>query len=329
MFYQIISGVILPIFILVGLGVGLQRKFSFHLRSMSHLLTYVLLPAAVFKSIYLSNIELSLLAAIIFYLIAFSVVMMIVGNLSVRLLKLKREEGAIFKNSVALINSGNYGFPVSQLIFTANPIGVSIQILVLLFQNVLTFSYGLYNLMMAKGEPEAAKLSTSKGSPRAYKKSKDHREILRQFLTMPIIYAIIAGFLFNIFEWSIPRPIFAPLESLANAFMAIALIMLGAQLSQIRLTSMFNGKVYLSSVLRLLGGPLVSFALILLFKLDGVIAQSLLIASCFPTSRNSASLALEYNVAPEFAAQVVFFSTLISPFTVAIVIWFAQSYWMI
>lgn len=326
MLYTIILEVIVPIFLLVGLGAGLQRKFGFHLRSMSHLLTYVLLPAAVFKSIYLSKIEVSLLTAIIFYLLTFSGVMMLIGNMAVRLLKLNREEGAIFKNSVALINSGNYGFPVSQLIFTSHPIGVSIQILVLLFQNVLTFSYGLYNLMMAK----VTKQEKAEGGREAVlKMGQDRQEIVRQFLTMPIIYAILAGFLFNIFDWSIPRPLFAPLESLANAFMAIALIMLGAQLSQIRLTSMFNGKVYLSSALRLLAGPFVSFLLILLFKLDGIIAQSLLIASCFPTSRNSASLALEYDVAPDFATQVVFFSTLISPITVGIVIWVAQNYWPI
>ncbi|MFP3916741.1 AEC family transporter, partial [Lysinibacillus telephonicus] len=55
--------------------------------------------------------------------------------------------------------------------------------------------------------------------------------------------------------------------------------------------------------------------------LDGVVAQSLLIASSFPTSRNSSSLALEYDIESNTAAQTVLFSTIVSCLTVTFVIY--------
>ena len=47
----------------------------------------------------------------------------------------------------------------------------------------------------------------------------------------------------------------------------------------------------------------------------GMTAQALLIASAMPTSVNSAVIAEEYKNYPDFAAQVVLFSTIISAFT--------------
>ena len=70
-------------------------------------------------------------------------------------------------------------------------------------------------------------------------------------------------------------------------------------------------------------GPLVAVGVIYLLQIDGVMAQSLLIASSFPTSRNTATLALEYDVAPELHAQIVLYSTLLSSLTVTFVIYLA------
>ena len=61
-----------------------------------------------------------------------------------------RKLGATFKNSMVLSNSGNYGLPVSELVFAANPAGMSIQIITSIFQNILTFTYGFFNSVSAQ-----------------------------------------------------------------------------------------------------------------------------------------------------------------------------------
>jgi predicted permease len=53
-------------------------------------------------------------------------------------------------------------------------------------------------------------------------------------------------------------------------------------------------------------------------------AQALFIASSYPTSRNSALFALEYNNHPEYAAQSVLLSTLLSSITVAIAVYLSK-----
>ncbi len=258
------------------------------------------MPAAVFINLYETEIDVHVLLEIISYLFAFSLAIIIVTTILSKFLKLDRGETAIFKNSISLINSGNYGIPVSQLLFHANPLGISIQIIVMVFQNVLTYTYGLYNLISA---------------------TKSGLEILRSLLKMPVIHAMLLGGLLNWLQIPIPNFIWVPISHLSDAFLAIALILLGAQLAQIELKTIVNRTIVTSSIGRLLIGPSVALLLIFLFGLDGVVAQSLFIASSFPTSRNSSTLALEYDVHPDLAAQTVLFSTIVSAITVTFVVY--------
>lgn len=59
--------------------------------------------------------------------------------------KFKSSLSSTFKNSVVLSNSGNFGLPVSQVVFQNNPLGLTIQVVVMIFQNLLTYTYVLFN----------------------------------------------------------------------------------------------------------------------------------------------------------------------------------------
>ncbi|WP_152656057.1 AEC family transporter [Oceanobacillus sp. CFH 90083] len=299
MFTFIILNVILPILILILLGAILQRRFQFNLKQLSTLITYCLMPAAVFMNLYNISIEIDLLLEIIYYTLLFSLSLMLVGHVISKRLKLEKGESAALKNSISLMNSGNYGLPVSQLVFSHNPVGVSVQIFILIFQNLLTYSYGVYNLLSAT--------RTIKG-------------IIQSFLKLPVFHALILGILFQYFSIQVPHPILIPLDQLSNGFVAIALILLGAQLSNIKL-QFFHRVIAWSLIGRLLIGPLLALAIIYLLGIDGIVAQSLFIASSFPTSRNTSTIAMEYQIEPELHAQIVLFSTLFSIATVSAVIY--------
>ena len=295
--------VIMPILFLLLIGAGLQRKFKFDLKALSNLIMFCFMPAAVFMNIYETVIDVQVLFKILGYMIIFSLCLMVTSSLVGRLLNLEKGEAGLFKNSVVLMNSGNYGIPVSQLVFHGNPLGTSIQIIVLIFQNVITYTYGLYNLISA---------------------TKSGLAILKELLRLPLIHAMVLGGLMNGFNIGIPKFLFIPIEQLANAFIAIALILLGAQLAKIQFKTMLNKMILTGTVGRLLMGPAIALVLIYLMGLDGVVAQSLFIGSSFPTSRNSATLALEYDVHPETAAQIVLMTTVLSSLTVTIVVYLAS-----
>ncbi|MFV5936525.1 AEC family transporter [Mammaliicoccus sciuri] len=299
MFVFILTEVLLPLLILIFVGFLLQRKFAFNLKHLSTLITYCLMPVAVFANIYDITIQMDLLLKVLYYIVAYSIVMILIGNLFAKVLNLQKGESAALKNSISLMNSGNYGLPVSQLIFSQNPIGVAVQIFVLIFQNLLTYSYGMYNL-----------LSTTKSL----------KDIVISFLKLPVFHALILGIIFQVGHIKLSQVFLIPIHQISDSFAPIALILLGAQLAHIKL-KLLHRAIMGSLIGRLIIGPLIALSLIYLFHIDGVIAQSLFIASAFPTSRNTSTIAFEYDVESELHAQIVLFSTLLSSVTVSIVIY--------
>ncbi|MFT9846254.1 AEC family transporter [Aneurinibacillus sp. REN35] len=297
--FPIVVNVIVPVFSLIVLGGFLHRKFHFDMNTLSKLTTYFLFPAVSFVNIYQSNMGGDIIGSIIGFLLLQSLCLMILSAGIAKMAGFDRGLSAAFKNSVVLNNSGNFGLPVSQLVFQNNPLGLSIQVVVVIFQNLLTYTYGIMNSVSVNANGTKA---------------------LREFLKNPIFYALLLGLLCNALAITVPTFLWKPIENSANAFLAIALITLGAQSAYLKIKH-FSLPLVLSLIGRLLLSPTVALLIILSLGLDGTLAQALLIASSFPTSRNSALFALEYNNHPEYAAQAVLLSTLCSSVTVTVVVY--------
>ncbi|QAV26894.1 transporter [Neobacillus thermocopriae] len=301
-FIHIVVDVILPLFLLIGAGAYLHRLFHFDMNTLSKITTYFLLPAVGFVNIYESDITSDVLLNILFFLVLQNGTLIMLSAMMARWLKLDRSLGATFQNTIVLNNSGNFGIPVSQLIFRQEPLGLSIQIVVTIFQNFLTNTYGLFQFISA---------------------SKHKGKMTREFLKNPIIYALILGVMFRFAHIPIPSFIWQPLERVADAFLAIALLTLGAQLAYMNMKRLPR-LMFITIGSRLILSPLIAFLIVSLLHIKGTTAQALLIASAYPCSRNTALYALEYNHHPEYAAQAVFLSTLLSPLTVSGVIGLAR-----
>jgi predicted permease len=215
-----------------------------------------------------------------------------------KMAKFERSLSSTFKNSVVLSNSGNFGLPVSQLVFQHNPLGLSIQVVVMIFQNLLTYTYGLFNSVSV---------------------DKEKFQALKIFLKNPVVYAFLFGVFLHALSIKIPGYIWTPINNASNAFLAIALVTLGAQSAFLKINH-FSIPLVLSLIGRLIFSPCIAFLIILVLNLKGITAQSLFIASSFPTSRNSSFFALEYGNHPEYAAQTVLLSTVCSMMTVTTVV---------
>ncbi|MEH7332615.1 AEC family transporter [Neobacillus drentensis] len=296
--FHITLNVILPIFALIGTGAFLHRKFKFDMNTLSKLNSYLLMPAVSFSNVYQSKIKGDTLLDILSFLIIQSLCLMIASTGISKIVKLESSLSATFKNSVVLSNSGNFGLPVSQVVFHQNPLGLSIQVVVLIFQNLLTYTYGLFNSVSV---------------------DKANFHAIKAFFKNPVFYAFLFGVFLKTVSIRIPEYIWTPIKNTSNAFLAIALITLGAQSAFLKIKS-FSMPLVLSLIGRLILSPCIAFIIILTLKLEGTTAQSLLIASSFPTSRNSSLFALEYGNHPEYAAQTVLLSTVFSMVTVTTVI---------
>lgn len=300
--FLIVLNVILPVFSLIGIGAFLHRKFKFDMNTLSKLNTYLLMPAVSFVNIYQSNIGGNVLFQILGFLLIQSICLMILSTSISKLAKFDRSLSSTFQNSVVLNNSGNFGLPVSQLVFQHNPLGSSIQVVVMIYQNLLTYTYGLINSVSVH----------SKGA-----------QAVKEFLKNPVFYAFLFGLLLHISTIKIPFFLWTPIENLANSFLAIALITLGAQSANLKINR-FSLPLVLSLIGRLVLSPCIAIIIIFVLRLEGTTAQALLIASSFPASRNSALFALEYGNHPEYAAQAVLLSTIFSSVTVTSVVYLAK-----
>ena len=300
--FIILRDIILPIFVIMALGFVMQKKFDLNIQTLARLNIYFLVPGFIFVKLYSTNISFNLFGNILLFFILYVVILYVISHFIGNAIGLEKGEKTTFSNSTMFFNSGNYGVPVNDLVFKSDPLAMSIQVIMLTLQNIFLFSYGIFSLQSIK----IGKLKAALG-----------------YFRMPVLYAMLSGVLLNVYNVPIPSFIWVPANYIADAMIAMALFTLGAQVAKIKFSTGLT-TVYYSLALRLVIGPLIALAIIYIFKVDGIVAQALLIGSAMPTSVNSAVIAEEYNNHPDLAAQIVLFSTLFSAITVTLVIYLAR-----
>ncbi|MFD0868056.1 MULTISPECIES: AEC family transporter [Paenibacillus] len=301
-FIYILLNNIIPLSILIGIGALLQIIFKLDIKTLSKLNFYLFSPAVIFKMLYESEISLTILLQVLLFFFIFIVLLFLLVELVMRIRRYKNEMRSAMRNSVIFYNSANYAIPLNQLVFIGDAFTLSIQIIIMMMQSLLPNTYGIYSVNVHKS---------------------DLRDTLRKILSLPVIYVIPLGFLMRGLEIPIPDSLYQPLNYVANAFIATALLTLGVQLGSMKWKLKISD-VVLSNTLRLLVAPALGFAVVWMLGIKGMMAQALVLSCAVPTSLSSVLLAVEFDNEPEFASQAVFSSTVFSIFTVTLVIYLLQ-----
>ncbi|MGO4547937.1 AEC family transporter [Paenibacillus sp. 2TAB23] len=308
-FLHILMTNVLPMVIMIGLGIVIQRAFKLDIKTLSKLNFYLFSPAIMFDLLYKTDISASVIGKILFFFALFMITQYIIVEVVIRIRGYGPSMKSAMRNSVLFYNSANYGIPLNQLAFAGNEKTLAIQVLIMMVQSLVPNTYGIYNVNAHKA---------------------DMRAIWRTILSMPIIYVIPVAFLLRGFEVTIPQPLATPLEYLSSAFIGTALITLGVQLGNMewRIKRSLLIDVSLSGMLRLVAGPLLAWLIVWLMgyamPIDRLTAAALIVSSAVPTSLSSVLLAVEFDNEAEFASQSVFVSTILSIITVTAVIFFLQ-----
>ena len=267
--FTIFKDIILPIFIVMAIGFILQKKFTMDISTLSKLNIYFVVPAFIFVKLYSTQFSASLFGNVLLFFILLVIILYAISTLFAKILGLDRGKKTTFSNSTIFFNSGNYGVPVNELVFKGDPFAMSIQVIVLTLQNIFTFSYGIFVLQS---------VNTSKW------------KAMIGYFKMPVLYAMGAGLICNALNIQVPAVILVPANMIANAMIGLALLTLGAQVARIQFKAALSA-VYSSLTIRLIISPIIALFIIWIFRVDGITAQALLIASAMPTSVNSAVIA--------------------------------------
>lgn len=298
----IFINIILPIFIIVGIGALLHLQFRFDMNTLAKINIYYLVPGLILIRLYETDLTMNLFFTVFMLFILYSIVLYVVSFAISRLFHFKQNMHTAFINSTLYYNSGNYGVPVNDLVFRQDPFTMSIQIIILTLQNLLIYSFGIFSV-------QAAKIGKFKA--------------FIGYLKMPVTYAMIIGIGLNVFDIPLPEFLYTSGTYIANALIGIALLTLGAQVAQLKFSKNLM-TVYLSVIMRLVIGPILAYLIIVVTNVEGVIAQAFFIASAMPTSVTTSIIAQEYNNEPEFSAQAVLATTFFSMVTVTIVIYLSE-----
>ncbi len=298
----ILREIIGPVFVMMLIGYLIQIKYQLDLSTLAKINIYFLAPGFIFNAMYRAEFSGMFFIKVLSFFVLFVAIIFLISTIVGKVLKLDDNLRTLFTNSTIFFNSGNYGIPVNALVFQGDPLATSIQVVALTFQNMFLFSYGIFSIRAS----EKGKLKGLLG-----------------FFRMPVLYGLVLGIILNYFNVPLPNMVLVPAGYVANAMVGMALFTIGAQMATIKLTKGLR-LVYLSVLIRLIGGPIIAYFMIIIFGLEGMTAQALLIASAMPTSVNSSVIAQEYSRDPAFATQTVMFSTIASAITVTGVVYLAR-----
>ncbi len=320
-FGRIFHSIVLPMLLLAGVGFALQRAMRLDLRTVTRLNFFLVIPGMIFYAVVNAGISVAEVGQAVLFCLAMIAALCGAAALACRLRGVPRDQRNALMLATFSCNSGNYGLPLQDLAFAARGLSsyaTSLQSFVVIAQNLATFTIGV--LLAAGG-----------------RRDRHWRQNLLHIAKFPPLYALAAALLtVQVRSWlgghaadiaPAVAPVWQAIVYVRQAFVAVALFTLGAQLAAVRR----DGNSYpvgLSVGLRLLVSPLIGLGLVLAFGLHGPAAQVLLISTSTPIAVNAMLLCMQFDNHPNFVARAVFHSTLLSPVTVTLVVFFAQSGWL-
>jgi len=312
-FFRIVSEIILPIFVLVGAGVAVERRFRLDVNTISKLTFYVFIPALLFTALTESRLEFDKLAVVAAFQVALILVMLAVSAVAAKAMRLSGALYSAFLLAGVFCNSANFGIPLVQLAFPENPgTAVSYQAITIMVQNLLTFSLGLVIVNQGRGSMA---------------------ESLRHTLRFPFLYVVVAALVLKyydvpVMDWTW---FWSPVKFAGDGLVAIALLTLGIQIAKTPKTAHVRA-LTAANLVRLVAAPAAAFGLVWLSSRIGLLdfhsmlARLVVIAAAGPSAVNTVLISLEFKSEPEFAAAAVFYSTLFSAISVTVTIFLVVTF---
>ncbi len=309
-FWFIIKNTMLPIFFLVGLGFFLDKKFGINVKTLSKLMFYLIIPSFIFVNVYKMQPDIGSIKALC-GVVTIMVSAFVIATIISRVRHYDIGMLQVCRNSLMFNNSGNLGVALILLVFSHEPFMVNgetpylaeamaVQIMVYIYQNITVNTLGLY-------QAGRGKLSS--------------RKTLKVVFSMPVLYMMASALLGRYLQYDASKLFLWPImEMSAQALLPVAMLSIGAQLSQTEIRWL-DKDVWIVSIMKLIGLPILGLLIIYVANtfwpdiFTPVSATVFLIYCAIPTAVNSALFSIEFDNHPDFATQVVMNTTALSAIT--------------
>tara|TARA_B100000965_G_C19472424_1_gene704728 strand:+ start:147 stop:1049 length:903 start_codon:yes stop_codon:yes gene_type:complete len=288
--------VLFPIFFIVGIGYVLGKKDpNFDTKFITNYSSNFGAPALFLFAITSSGVTYEVFSEYFIYAIIALTSFALTGIIFLFFMKkdISRELPPYF-----LPNTGNMGIPICLFAYGTLGMGVAsaISSLVILLHFTL-------NIFLASRKFD-----------------------IKIILKSPPTYAVIVAVYFIYFDLEMPKVVINTVMLLGYAMIVLILMSLGVSLTQLKVFSLKNSII--SSIARVIVGPIIGFSIIKIFNLSGFAAGVLLIQSSMPSAILSYLVAVMYSPKKvvDSISGMILVSTLMSLITVPIVVFISLKY---
>jgi predicted permease len=297
---SIFASDIVPIFVVAGVGFLLARRFGASVKTLSTVAFNSLSPCLVFNQLVTAQVSGSQSLRVAAFCVLLTIAIGLVARLASMPLRLDRMTLSSFLLVAMFSNSGNYALPV--VLFAFGREALSFASVYFVTSAILIYTAGI--LVAASGH----------GSVRL---------ALARLLKVPAIYAVTAAVIVLSTHATVPAAIMRPIGLLSDAAIPIMLLVLGMQLER-AVVPKHPLAVAAAVVLSLIVAPSIAFGLTWVLGLTGAARQAAIIEASMPAAVITTVLALEFDLDAAFSTSVVFFTTLLSPITLVLLIAYLQ-----
>ena len=289
--------VLFPVFFVVGVGYYIGKKDpKINTKFITNFAANVGTPALILYALNIKNISFDIFSNYFWYYLLAITGFFFVGIIFLLILKTKdiiRELPPF-----VLPNTGNMGLPICLFAYGSDGLGIAAAIssLIILFH----FTLGVF--------------------------LADRKFNFEVILKSPPFYTIIISVLLLYYE--IQLPVFIENTSFLLMYATIFLILMSLGIALTRLKIFSFSKALISSIGRLILGPIIGLSIIYYYELDGFAAGVLLIQCSMPSAILNYLVGSIYSpkkIVDNIASMIVV-STLLSFITIPIVVFFALKY---
>jgi malate permease and related proteins len=293
---SIFANDVLPIFVVAFVGFLLARFLKADVKTLSRVTFNALVPCLTFSLLVTSKMTPDELGRMMLFTVCLILGIGLIARLLAFPLRLDRGLATAFMIVVMFSNGGNYGLSVNNFAFGQEALARATIYFVT--SSIMMYTVGVF--LANSGRTSV-------------------RQALAGVFKVPAVYGAMAAVAVMLLRVEVPPVVMRPIQLLSGASLPCMILVLGMQMERADKIEQ-PVLVGVASALSLIITPLLAWGLVQAFGLSGAARQAAMLQSSMPTAVVTTILALEYQVSPTFVTNTVFLTTLLSPFTVTVLI---------
>jgi len=284
-----IASVVIPVFSIIGVGLLFARwQKGPDIRFVTDFITYIAAPALVFYSLLDKALTYDNFYPILASSVTVAILGIALGLATARKLALGSPAATL---TVAFMNCGNMGLPVCYFAFGRE--GLAAATIFFVAMSIVHYTVG-------------SVIAGGKGK-------------LKEALFLPLTPAAITAIILNRAQVPLPLVIERPVELLADSAIPLMLFTLGVRLFTIKAHD--KGISLTLGAVRFLVGLIAGLACVYFFRLQGTPAYVVILQATMPPAIFNFILCEKFGKEPELAASTILAGTILSMFTVSLLLY--------